>query len=56
MEMARYRKPKTLSLDPEVVERAEAWLKAQIGKPSLSALIDDALTEMLDRLEKRDDS
>lgn len=55
MEMARHRKPKTLSLDPDVVARAEAWLRAQPGKPTLSGLIDDALTELLDRLEGKSD-
>lgn len=51
MQMARHRKPKTLSLDPDVVERAEKWLRKQPGKPSLGRLIDDALTRLLDRLE-----
>ena len=55
MTMARHRKPKTLSLDPDVVTRAEEWLKKQPGKPSLSGLIDDALTELLDRLEAKSD-
>ncbi len=56
MQMARHRKPKTLSLDPDVVERAEKWLSKQLGKPSLSQLIDEALTQLLDRQENGSDN
>lgn len=51
MDMARLRKPKTMTLDADIVARADAWIKRQPGGANFARLVDTALTEFLDRQE-----
>lgn len=51
MEMARKKKMVTLTLDPELVERLENWLKGQEFPPAKNAVIEAALKAFLDDRE-----
>lgn len=49
--MARRKKMVTLTLDPELVERLEAWLSQQEFPPAKNAVIEAALRKWLDERE-----
>ena len=51
MDMARKKKMVTLTLDPELVERLEAWLAKQEFPPAKNAVIEAALIRWLDDRE-----
>lgn len=51
MDMARKKKMVTLTLDPELVERLEAWIKGQDFPPAKNAVIEAALKAWLDGKE-----
>ncbi len=40
---------KTLRLDPELVERLEAWIMSQRVAPAENSVVEVAITEFLDR-------
>lgn len=48
MEMARNKKMVTLTFDPELIERLEAWLKRQEFPPAKNAVLEAALKAWLD--------
>lgn len=48
MNMARKKKMVTLTLDPELVARLEAWLAKQEFPPAKNAVIEAALAAWLD--------
>ena len=51
MEMARKKKMVTMTLDPDTVERLEAWLAKQEFPPAKNAVIEAALKAWLDDRE-----
>ena len=51
MDMARNKKMVTMTLDPKLVERLEAWLKSQEFPPAKNAVIEAALKAWLDDRE-----
>ena len=55
MEMARKKKMVTLTLDPELVERLEAWLSRHEFPPPKNAVVEVALKAFLDQREAGDD-
>ena len=48
MEMARAKKMMTMTLDPKLVERLDAWIKKQDFPPARNAVIEKAVKEFLD--------
>ena len=52
--MARLKKPKSLALDPALLERLDAWLAKQEFPPSQTVVFETALREFLDKREKKD--
>jgi hypothetical protein len=55
MQMARDRKPKNVSLDPELVVRMEAWCKAQEFPVPFARALDKAMEEFLEKRGGGDD-
>lgn len=51
MDMGRNKKMVTLTLDPELVERLEAFIKAQEFPPAKNAVVEAALREWLNARE-----
>lgn len=51
MEMARKKRMLTLTLDPPVVERLDAWLAKQEFPPARNAAIEAAIKAWLDERE-----
>jgi len=49
MDMARTKKVVSISPDPKLIERLEAWLSKQEFPPSKTAVFDKALEDFLDR-------
>lgn len=49
--MPRLKKPVSLALDPELVERLEAWISRQELLPSKTVVWELALREFLDKRE-----
>ncbi|MFV1539482.1 hypothetical protein VWZ63_00955 [Phaeobacter sp. JH207A] len=45
MFMSRIRKPRTLSLDPDLFEWLRAWAEKQPGKPAVGRVIDDLIAD-----------
>ena len=52
MDMARKKKMVTLTLDPELVARLEAWLERQEFPPAKNAVIEAALRKWLDERDE----
>lgn len=50
--MARLKKPLHVYIDAELAERLDAWLAKQVLPPSKTTLVELAIKELLDRLEK----
>jgi metal-responsive CopG/Arc/MetJ family transcriptional regulator len=51
--MPRLKKPISLALDPELLERLEAWIAKQEFPPQKTAVFETALREFLDRRERK---
>ncbi len=51
--MVRLKKPVSLALDPDLLERLEAWIARQEFPPSKTAVFEAALQEFLERREKK---
>lgn len=51
--MARLKKMTSLALDPELLERIEAWIGKQDVAPSKTAVFETALREFLEKREKK---
>ena len=51
--MPRLKKMTSLALDPELLERLEAWIALQEFPPSKTAAFEAALREFLERREKK---
>lgn len=51
MTMPRLKKMTSLALDPELLDRLDAWLEAQSPRVSKTAALEAALAEFLDRRE-----
>lgn len=51
MDMVRKKKMVTLTLEPDLVLRLEAWIANQPFPPAKNAVVEVALTEWLDRNE-----
>jgi metal-responsive CopG/Arc/MetJ family transcriptional regulator len=49
--MPRLKKPTSLALDPELLERLEAWIAKQEFPPSKTVVFETALREFLDKRE-----
>lgn len=49
--MARLKKPMTLALDPELLERLDAWIARQEFPPTKTAVFEAALRMWLDAKE-----
>ena len=49
MDMARYRKPVNVTLDPETVEAFKAWCDAQSPVVQFGRALDAAMKEFLER-------
>lgn len=50
--MARKKQMVSFTLDPELVERIEAWLAKQEFPPTKTAVMEAALREWLDKRER----
>ena len=53
MLMTRIKKPVSYALDPKLLARLDAWLKRQEFPPSKTTVIEVALSDWLDRREKK---
>lgn len=53
MLMTRIKKPVSYALDPKLLERLEAWLKRQEFPPTKTKIMEAALSDWLDRREKK---
>ena len=53
MLMTRIKKPVSYTLDPRLLARLDAWLKRQEFPPKKTAIIEAALSDWLDRREKK---
>lgn len=53
MLMTRIKKPVSYALDPKLLARLDAWLKRQEFPPSKTTVIEAALSDWLDRREKK---
>jgi hypothetical protein len=51
--MARLKRPTNLALDPELLDRLEAWIARQELPPSKTAVFELALREFLDARERK---
>lgn len=51
--MPRLKKPVSLALDPELLERLEAWIQRQELPPSKTVVWELALREFLDKRERK---
>lgn len=51
--MPRLKKPKSLALDPDLLDRLDAWLAKQEFPPSQTTVFETALKEFLDRRETK---
>ena len=51
--MPRLKKPKSLALDPDLLDRLDAWLSKQEFPPSQTTVFEAALKEWLDRREAK---
>ena len=51
--MPRLKKPKSLALDAELLERLSAWRAKQEFPPTETAVFEMALQEFLDRRERK---
>lgn len=49
--MPRLKKPKSLALDPDLLDRLDAWLAKQEFPPSQTAAWEAAMKEFLDKRE-----
>lgn len=50
--MPRLKKPVSLALDPELLEKLDAWIAKQEFPPSKTVVFETALREFLERREK----
>lgn len=55
MNMARHRKPKTVSLDPEITARFQEWCDSQEFPVKFAQALDLAMKEFLERREGEDE-
>lgn len=53
MDMTRTKKMVSFALDPELIQRLEAWLTRQEFPPSKTAFIEDAIRRSLEAREKK---
>jgi len=53
MLMTRIKKPVSYALDPKLLARLDAWLKRQEFPPKKTTIIEAALSDWLDRREKK---
>jgi hypothetical protein len=53
MLMTRIKKPVSYALDPKLLARLDAWLRKQEFPPAKTTIIEAALTDWLDRREKK---
>lgn len=51
--MPRLKKPKSLALDPELLDRVKAWIERQDVSPSETAVFETALREFLEKRERK---
>lgn len=51
--MPRLKRMTSLALDPELLERIEAWISKQDVTPSKTAVFEAALREFLERRERK---
>lgn len=51
--MPRLKKPKSLALDPDLLDRLDAWLAKQEFPPSQTTVFETALREFLERRESK---
>lgn len=51
--MPRLKKPVSLALDPELLERLEAWIARQELPPSKTVVWEAALREFLEKRERK---
>lgn len=51
--MPRLKKPVSLALDPELLERLEAWIAKQEFPPTRTQIWEAALREFLDKRERK---
>lgn len=51
--MPRLKKPVSLALDPELLERLEAWMAKQEFPPSKTQVWEAALREFLDKRDRK---
>lgn len=49
--MARNKKPLNMAIDPALLGRLKAWIEKQTVPPSMTAVIEAALRDWLDRQE-----
>ena len=48
MQMARHKKPTNLALDPDILDRVEAWIKSQEMPVTKTWVFEKALLEFLE--------
>lgn len=51
--MPRLKKPTSLALDPDLLDRLDAWIAKQEFPPSKTIVWETALREFLERREKK---
>lgn len=51
--MPRIKRPTSTALDPDLLDRLEAWIAKQEFPPNKTAVFETALREFLEKREKR---